>query len=261
MWQCAGATSPAHTEIHGSEHWRRFLQQTIDSGNVYLETQPVYSLDREPPELLHKEVLLRLQNQNGEPVRAGIFMPMAERLGLASRLDKLAIAQLLDFMAGEDDITHIYAVNLSSSSLHDPVFVQWLCSQLHAAPASAGRLLIEFPEYGALKNIQETRNFITRLEAHGCYCGIDHFGRGFFSFSYLRSIRVRYLKIDGSYIRGLDKEEDNRFFIKALTDTAHSIDIRVIAQTVETPDERDTLMAMKLDGIQGFLTGKPEKLQ
>jgi EAL domain-containing protein (putative c-di-GMP-specific phosphodiesterase class I) len=192
---------------------------------------------------------------------AGIFMPMAERMGLASRLDKLAIAQLLDFMAGEDDKTPTYAVNLSSSSLHDPVFVQWLCSQLHAAPASAGRLLIEFPEYGALKNIQETRNFITRLEAHGCYCGIDHFGRGFFSFSYLRSIRVRYLKIDGSYIRGLDKEEDNRFFIKALTDTAHSIDIRVIAQTVETPDERDTLMAMKLDGIQGFLTGKPEKLQ
>jgi diguanylate cyclase (GGDEF)-like protein len=260
-WQCAGTASPVHTEIHGSEHWRRFLQQTIDSGNVYLETQPVYSLDKEKPELLHKEVLLRLHNQNGQPVMAGIFMPMAERMGLASTLDKLAIAKLLDFMAGEDDKTASYAVNLSSSSLHDPVFVQWLCSQLHAAPASAKRLLIEFPEYGALKNIQETRNFITRLEAHGCYCGIDHFGKGFFSFSYLRSMNVRYLKIDGSYIRGLDKEEDNRFFIKALTDTAHSIDIRVIAQTVETPEERDTLMAMKLDGIQGFLTGKPETLQ
>jgi diguanylate cyclase (GGDEF)-like protein len=260
-WQLYETAPADHTEIHGNEQWRLFLEQAINSGNISLMAQPVYGLDKETPELLHKEILLRIHDNKGQPVKAGSFMPMAERMGFASAIDKLAISNLLTYMAYETDKLSIYAINLSSSSIHNPVFVQWLCSQLHAAPASARRLLIEFSEYSALKNIQETRNLIARLEAHGCHCGIDHFGRGFYSFSYLRSIKIRYLKIDGSYIRGLDKEEDNRFFIKALTDTAHSIDIKVIAQTVETLEERDTLRAMKLDGIQGYLTGKPETLQ
>lgn len=260
-WQFHETASAKHTEVHDSRYWRQFLQQAIATGNISITVQPVYSLGKETTELLHKEVFLRLHDEAGQPVLAGVFMPMAERTGFACALDRLAIGKLLDFMAGEDDKTITYAVNLSSSSLHDPAFIHWLCKQLQAAPASARRLLMEFTEFGALKNIPETRNLVTRLEALGCHCGIDHFGRDFYSFSYLRSMKIRYLKIDGSYIRGLEREGDNRFFIKALTDTAHSIDIKVIAQAVESPEERNTLRALKLDGIQGFLTGKPETLQ
>ena len=137
-WQGAGTVSTVHNEIHGREDWHRLLQQTIDSGNVYLEVQPVYSLDRADHKLMHKEVLLRLHDQNGQPVSAGVFMPMAERKGLASALDRLAFGKLLDFMAGEEDKTTTYAVNLSSCSLHDPVFVQWLCSRLHSHCTNTG---------------------------------------------------------------------------------------------------------------------------
>ena len=121
-------------------------------------------------------------------------------------------------------------------------------------------MLVEFTEYSALANVQETGNFIQRLAALGCRCGIDQFGRGFYSFGYLRSIQASYIKIDSSYSRGIDREEDNQFFVQALTDTAHSIDIKVFAQSVETTEERSTIESMNLDGIQGFLTGKPEPL-
>jgi EAL domain-containing protein (putative c-di-GMP-specific phosphodiesterase class I) len=105
------------------------------------------------------------------------------------------------------------------------------------------------------------REFIERLAALGCRSGIDHFGRGFSSYGYLRSLKIDYLKIDGSYINDIGAEEDNQFFIQSLTAAAHSIGIKVIAQSVETDAERKTLELMNLDGVQGYLVGKPEPLE
>ena len=259
-WKLYVPPAAEQANIHGEEHWHDFLRQVVESGNIILTVQPVYGLGNQQHELLHREVLLRISDTNGAPITASIFMPMAERVGLASRIDRLAIDKLLDFMVTGKEVSIDYAVNLSTTSLHDPEFKEWLCRRLLDNPAAARRLLVEFTEYSALVNVQDTGNFIQRLGTLGCRCGIDQFGRGFYSFGYLRNIKVNYLKIDGSYTRGIDREEDNQLFIKALTDTAHSVDIKVIAQSVETSQERSVIEAMNLDGIQGYLTGKPETL-
>ena len=260
-WKRFITSSAAHAPTHGSGHWCRFLQQVIDSESITLFTQPVTAIGDNSIGLPHHELLLRILDEGGNPITASVFMPMAERIGLATDIDKLAISKLFEHMETENDTQPAYAVNLSASSLHNPVFIQWLYRRLQSAPACARRLFIEIPEYGALINIQETRNLIERLGTLGCQCGIDHFGRGFYSFGYLRNIKVRYLKIDGSYTRGIDHEEDNQFLIQALTKAAHSVDIAVIAQAVETSAERDTLENMHVDGIQGFLMGKPQSLK
>lgn len=259
-WQLYVPPAAEQADIHGREHWHAFLQQALETASITLAVQPVYALGSDVPRLLHNEILLRIADENGSPVTAGIFMPMAERVGLASSIDRLAIGKVLDHMASEAGTETDYAVNISSEALHDPAFRDWFCLQLKAKPACARRLLVEFTEYSALINVQETGDFIKRLDTLGCRSGIDQFGRGFYSFGYLRSIRANYLKIDCSYTRGIDQEEDNQFFVKALTDTAHSIDIKVIAQSVETTMERNIIESLNLDGIQGFLTGKPEPL-
>jgi diguanylate cyclase (GGDEF)-like protein len=260
-WKLYVPPAAEQANIHGEEHWHDFLRQVVETGNIILTVQPVYGLGNQQHELLHREVLLRIIDTNGTPITASIFMPMAERVGLASSIDRLAIDKLLDFMVTGKEVSIDYAVNISATSLHDPEFKEWLCRRLLDNPAAARRLLVEFTEYSVLVNVQDAGNFIRRLGTLGCRCGIDQFGRGFYSFGYLRNIKVNYLKIDGSYTRGIDEEEDNQFFIQALTDTAHSVDIKVIAQSVETSQERSVIEAMNLDGIQGYLTGKPETLQ
>ena len=260
-WKLYVPPAAEQANIHGEEHWHDFLRQVVETGNIILTVQPVYGLGNQQHELLHREVLLRIIDTNGTPITASIFMPMAERVGLASSIDRLAIDKLLDFMVTGKEVSIDYAVNISATSLHDPEFKEWLCRRLLDNPAAARRLLVEFTEYSVLVNVQDAGNFIQRLGTLGCRCGIDQFGRGFYSFGYLRNIKVNYLKIDGSYTRGIDEEEDNQFFIQALTDTAHSVDIKVIAQSVETSQERSVIEAMNLDGIQGYLTGKPETLQ
>jgi diguanylate cyclase (GGDEF)-like protein len=259
-WNCITSASTTQTPIHGSRHWHKILQQTLDSKNIILCTQPVTPVGSKSIALPHHELLLRIPDQDGNLMTAGLFMPMAERFGLASDFDKLAVSKLLTHMESTHDTKAVYAFNLSTGSLQNPVFIQWLCSRLERAPESAKRILVEFPEYGALINIQDTRNLIERLGSLGCQCGIDHFGRGFSSFGYLRNIKVSYLKVDSSYTRNIDREEDNQFLMRALTETAHSVDIAVIAQAVETSAERDTLTCIHLDGIQGFLTGRPQPL-
>jgi diguanylate cyclase (GGDEF)-like protein len=258
-WQRYEPPAVEQTEIHGTAHWRDYLRKIINTGNISLVAQPVYSLGDSGESLLHKEVLLRIPDMDGKDITAGIFMPMAERAGLASEMDKLAITALLKHMEANSNATD-YAINLSSTSLNDPDFIEWLCKRLGESPARTKHLLMEFPEYGVLRNTREARHTIERLAGIGCRCGIDHFGRGFYSFGYLRNLKISYLKVDGSYTRHIEQEDDNQFFIQALADTAHSIDIKVIAQTIETVEERDIVQGLKLDGVQGYLTGKPEAL-
>lgn len=258
-WQRYQPPAAEQAAVHGTAHWRHYLREIIKTGSVSLVAQPVYCLDDSSDTLLHREVLLRIPDRSGKDITAGIFMPMAERAGLACEMDKLAVTALLEHMETDSNTTD-YAVNLSSASLNEPTFIEWLCKRLGESPACTKRLLMEFPEYGVLRNIQEVRKTIERLGEIGCRCGIDHFGRGFYSFGYLRSLKVNYLKVDGSYTRHIEHEEDNQFFIQALVDTAHSIDIKVIAQTIEDMEERDIVKRLKLDGIQGYLTGAPEPI-
>jgi len=191
---------------------------------------------------------------------AGVFMPMAERIGLAAELDRFAIGKLLDHLSANPADPSRYAINLAAASLHNPEFVQWLCRQLQVHPGHGQRIAFEFPESGVLGNIPDTRTVVDRLSALGCSCGIDHFGRSFNSFGYLRSLKIRYLKIDGGYTRDINRETDNQFLVRALADTAHSVDIRVFAEAVESVEELDAFRLLNIDGVQGYLFGKPEPL-
>ncbi|MDH3561421.1 MAG: EAL domain-containing protein [Gammaproteobacteria bacterium] len=244
--------------IQGAGQWHDFLDQVIASGRIALFTQPAYRVTGGKQELLHKEVLLRIPEKSGEFMPAGLFMPIAERIGLASAIDQLAVTRVLEHLASNNATNALHALNLTSTSLHDPKFTEWLCSQLMDHSAAKGRLVFELPEYGLMRDLLSARRLIERLAALGFEFGIDHVGRGFNSFGYLRSIKAHYLKIDGSYTREINSESDNQFFIQALADTAHSVDISVIAEAVESEAELETIKTLNVDGIQGYLFGKPE---
>jgi len=259
-WHRHESTEGAPRSIPGAAEWHSRLKQAISSAKATLCAQPVLEFTGSGDKVLHKEIFLRLPDENDGFMTAGVFMPMAERIGLAAELDRFAIGKLLDHLSANPADPSRYAVNLAAASLHNPGFVEWLCRQLQAHPGYGQRIAFEFPESGVLGNIPNTRTVVDRLSALGCSCGIDHFGRSFNSFGYLRSLKVRYLKIDGGYTRDINRENDNQFFIRALADTAHSVDIRVFAEAVESVEEIDAIRLLNVDGVQGYLFGKPELL-
>jgi EAL domain-containing protein (putative c-di-GMP-specific phosphodiesterase class I) len=136
-------------------------------------------------------------------------------------------------------------------------FIDWLCAELAKVPDAASRLLIEISEYGVIENIDALSEFIGKLFMHGTRVGLDHFGRGFSSFGYLSKIKLDYIKVDGSYVRGILENKDNQFFIESVARVAHGLDVKVYAVSVENEAEWDLLVSLHLDGGQGYGVGRP----
>jgi diguanylate cyclase (GGDEF)-like protein len=244
----------AYSEKNASE-WRTTLQEALAENRFRLQLQPAKNV---AGGVLHLEVLLRLENPDGSLMPAGVFVPMAKRLGILRALDEIAVKASLDRLEqGKDGMTSL-AVNLFPANVQDASFVDWLCGQLAQKPALARQLRFEVAEYGVVENLAALRGFIQRVAATGARLGLDHFGRGFASFGYLSTLKLDYLKLDGSYIRGIDSNKDNQFFVESVIKIAHGLDIQVIAESVETPAEQDMLKVLRVDGLQGYAIGRPE---
>jgi len=192
---------------------------------------------------------------------AGVFMPLAERLKLVSSIDRIVLEEVMQLDRNQLDVGSI-AVNVSPASLQDDAFRQWLQSSLKTLPKTAPRIIFEFSEFSAVQNLNLVKDFSIFVREYGHAMGLDHYGQSFSNLGYLKSMRPDYVKIDRAYIGELkDEESDSRFFIGSLCSVAHSIDIKVIAEGVETEQQWQILREFNLDAIQGYIVDKPKPIK
>lgn len=256
--QLAGPNSTV-TEIYEGQvalnatDWRTLLDGALTADRVGLVYQPV--LDQQQA-VLHQEALARIQDEDGNHYSAGVFIPMAVRNQMADQLDMTVVKHALHSFIDEKREQPL-SVNLSPVAISDPAFTQWLFQELVRAPQLAKQLIFEVSEYGVLQDIDAAKTFAEHLKRLGCRFAIDHFGRGLNSFGFLQTIPVAYLKLDGSFTRDIAESSEGRFFVASLIRAAHSIDIPVIAECVETEEQREALASLSVDGFQGYLIGRP----
>lgn len=245
--------------VRGALEWREFIEAALSEDRLVLQYQSVVTCGKR---LLHHEVLVRIVEEIEDGARqqlaAGVFLPQAESLGLAGAIDRAVIVMVLGRLSGEGAETGRYAVNISPSSLQEPEFVVWLDQLLGRYSEVADRIIFEMPEYGAVSLLEQVQAFIAVLDRHGSLFSIDHFGRSFSSFAYLRSCKASYLKIDGSFMRDLDQSQDNQFFVHALAEIAHGLEIKVLGESIETEAVWELLPSLNLDGGQGYYIGRPK---
>jgi diguanylate cyclase (GGDEF)-like protein len=205
--------------------------------------------------LSHCECPLRLlTEENGDWLPAGRFLPLAERLQLTPTLDIAAVALgLLELQASPDSPG--LAINLSASSVADAAFRQRLLRLLAAHPAEVRRLWLEVPENGALRQIAAFRELCRGVKRAGCRVGLEHFGHQFSQIGVLHDLGLDYLKVDASFIRGVDGNRGNAAFLKGLTGIAHSIGLQVIAEGVASQTELVALATLGFDGATGPAIG------
>lgn len=245
--------------IKGKLWWKETLNQVLDQGDIILFGQPVVS-SGDNKQVLHQELLSRISLESGEIVSAGIFVPLAERLQLVSKLDKVVLKKVFE----KKDILSAFktiAVNLSPSSLNDLGFVEWIYAELRRLPDPSTHIIFEFPEFGAVQYLESVKDFSGKVQSLGHAIGLDHFGQSFSNFGYLKSLRPEYVKIDRAFTKELEHDHgDSEFFIGALCGVAHSLDIRVIAEGVELHEQADMLLELNVDALQGYLFGEPKKV-
>jgi len=251
--------SAAAGGVHSATRWGEILRSALQNKRLSLLIQPVKdATDSARSKVLHYESLLRLKDENGDVIPAVVYTPMSKRLGLSGEFDRSMIAEVLARLADNRYEDVPVAVNIFPASLQNQSLVKWLCAELAKVPDAAKKLQIEISEYGVIENIDALRDFINRVSAFGTRVGLDHFGRGFSSFGYLSTLKLDYIKIDGSYVRGILENKDNQFFIESVIKVAHGLEVKVFAVSVETEAEWNMLANMGIDGVQGYGVGMPD---
>lgn len=252
-WACLEHSASASV---GDDHhaWHTLLDRALEDQRFELYFQPVVAA-QDTQLVLHYKVLSRLLDDQGQTIPAGRFLPWLERFGWTARLDRLMLEQVLRQMAGHDQAL---ALNLSSATLADPQTLNKIFEILRAHSNLGSRLTLEIgeeqlPEQAVLEQL--TR----RLRELGFSLSLQRFGGRFSMIGNLSRLGLAYLKIDGSYIRAIDQESDKRLFIEAIQRAAHSIDLPLIAERVETEGELAVIREMGVFGVQGQLVGGPRR--
>ena len=258
-WEIYAVTAETEKMPMGQQQWKKILEKAMSERQVVLFAQPVVNVfDR--TKIFHLELFSRIRKEDGSLLSAGLFMPFAERLQLVSYLDRIVLEEVLKIDPSQIEADHV-AVNVSSASLANDSFRKWVYSVTKNRHKTKPRINFEFPEFSAIQNLDLIREFSEVVRQDGHLVGLDHYGQSFSHLGYLKALQPDYVKIDRAYTGELkDEESDSRFFIGSLCSVAHSLDINVIAEGVETEQQWEILKELNLDAIQGYIVDRPKQL-
>jgi EAL domain-containing protein (putative c-di-GMP-specific phosphodiesterase class I) len=234
--------------------WFARLRRALREERFVLHYQPIVSLS--DGRVAHHEALVRLLEKRGgtliEPAR---FLPAAERSGVIREIDRAVLDKALATIARERGES--IAVNLSALSLSDPLMLAFLRDRLARHGVAGASLVLEVTETASISDMAQARTFCEGASELGCAIALDDFGAGFGSFHYLRHLPFSYLKIDGSFIRGLARSARDRRVVGALVALARGMGARTVAEYVQDADTLELLPGLGVDYAQGFAVGRP----
>lgn len=201
------------------------------------------------------EALLRWHHPTLGSVPPEKFIEIAEASGqilaLGDWVIDAAIAQLKQWNKPPLDQLHI-AINVSSQQLKNDGFAEMINEKMLNAKIPFQRLEIELTERSIMTNAKKTINMLQRIREKGFHISVDDFGTGYSSLSYLKKFPLSILKVDKSFIDGLPSDEDDSAISSAIIKLAHSLNMKVIAEGVETREQFDTLKTLGCDRVQGY---------
>jgi len=243
---------------YGNQNWRQEIDSVIENQRITLLMQPIIPSGRNNK--VYGEVLARFLNSNDEMLPTASFIAMAEKLDKIIAIDKLIIETTINKINNKSMYEHSFGINISARSISDEHFMIWLERKLLREPKVAPRLIFEITEYGLQQNIKTSKRLIDMLHRVGSRVTVERFGVGLTSFKFFRDLTPDYIKMDSSYTRDIDDDKNNQYFLRLMVDLAHRLSINVLAESVESQEEKHTLEKLFIDGCQGFYIGKPEPL-
>ncbi len=239
--------------------WREKIETALSNGRFVLHYQPILNIQTRT--ISHYETLIRMKDDNDELISPGLFINVAERLGLIQEIDhfilKSSIKKQAELLRQGYDIK--LAINLSGKAFDDPELTNIVQQTIQENNARAENLIFEITETAAVTDIVSAEKIMAEIQSLGCQFALDDFGVGFSSFYYLRELPVEYVKIDGSFIHELPANTDNQILVKALSEVAIGFNKLTVAEFVDSLQTLNILSEAKVNFAQGYFIGKPSE--
>jgi diguanylate cyclase (GGDEF)-like protein len=235
--------------------WMNRLRGALENDGFELHYQPLLHI--KSGEVRHYEALLRLKTEDGL-VSPPSFLPAAVRFGLMADIDRSVLRQVVralrEFRLTQPDLT--LSVNVSGFAFEDDGLGAYVKQLLQEYGVPGERLVIEITEQLAVRFAASTDKQIALLRELGCRLAIDDFGTGYSSFSYLKRLPVDYLKIDGSFIRGLPRDRVDQAMVRMVGEVAREAGMQTVAEYVHSAAALALLAKYGIDYAQGFYVGR-----
>ncbi len=259
----AGGASYAVFAPHMDEHAAmqlelvQDLRHAIGTDQLHLLYQP--KVDARSGQVRGVEALLRWRHPGRGPIGPGVFVPLAERFGLIVPLGAWVIDEACRQMAewGARGRRLRVSVNLSAYQLRQADIAQRIGEAIARHRLAPDQLVCEITESAAMEDTDTTRHVLRVLAALGVKVSIDDFGTGYSSLAKLRGMRAHELKIDREFVADVAHDADARAVVDAIVHLGRALDLRIVAEGVETAAQRDVLCALGCDELQGFLYARP----
>ena len=233
------------------------LRAALSDDRLVAHGQPI--VEPNSGALVQEELLVRMRapENPGQVLTPAEFLPRAERLGLASLVDRRMVSLGLE-MATRGRRT---AVNLSARSIPDPAFMAEVEHAVEYVGRYAPNLVFEITETAALEELDAVAAFAQRLNALGVWFALDDFGTGYGSLTELRTLPIQFLKIDGLFVQNALASERDRAMVSGIVALARPLGIRTVAEGIEDAATLGLMNACGVDYAQGFFLGAPGPLE
>jgi EAL domain-containing protein (putative c-di-GMP-specific phosphodiesterase class I)/GGDEF domain-containing protein len=242
------------------------VKRAVADRRIRLLAQPIVATQGDQSKI-HYEILSRMLDDNGVEQTPAWFLPVISRVRLSIEFDRAVIYKTLEYLAFDRALLGASAkcsINVTGYSLSDATFADYVLTTVKNSGVQASIIVLEVTETDAIADFGLAQAQLKRLEAVGIRCAVDDFGVGLATFDYLKKLRPHWLKIDGSFVRSIGKEDADPLDIEIITAAvraAKAMGAKTVAEHVETKEQIDVLTALGVDYLQGWALGKPMRIE
>ena len=251
-------------DLYAEMGWSQRIKNAIQNDSFVFARQKICNAS--DGSVFAEEYLIRMleDDKKGLIMPAG-FLNSAERFGLMPELDKWVVKHALESYALDTTIKGddkpCISINLSAKSVgYDEIF-DAIDENIKAFSIDPAKIIFEITEDVAISDFPNAIRFLNKIRSMGCATALDDFGAGYSSFSYLKEFPVDYVKIDGSFIVGIENNKLNHALVKAMHDVSATLNKKTVVEFVENQQAYDVLKEIGVDYVQGFHISRPELIE
>ncbi len=246
--------------------WVSRINRAREEDRLVLYCQPIVSIRDGGEPFRQFELLLRMRDESGLLVQPAEFIPAAERFNLMPALDRWVVRQACQHLAHKrsDDVSrapYCITVNLSTTTINDEHFLDYVIAEMATADLSPGALCFELTETTAMTSLAAATHFIHELRKRGCKFSLDDFGSGLSSFLFLKNLPVDYIKIDGGFVHNVTQDVIDRSMVEAITQIGRTMGIATIAERVDSAEVLNQLAELGVQYAQGHYIASPQPIE
>ena len=238
-------------------HWVSRINHALEEDRFQLYFQQIMPLNgHEHAFIMHGEILLRMLDKEGYIVSPSNFLPAAERYNMITLIDEWVVERSILWLS-ERKGKVLISINLSGKSVSNRDFLNFVVSRIKQHKVNPELLCFEITETAAISHLSTAIHFMNVLKKLGCSFALDDFGSGLSSFSYLTSLPVDYLKIDGTFVMDIDKDPMHYAMVKSINEVGQVMGIKTIAEFAASEAIIGSLREVGVDHAQGYAVARP----